>query len=95
MVGVTDFLNAADPPLPLLKIDAGVEHEQAKRVQAVRARRDAARVAATLTALRHACEGADNVMPRLLDCAHAYCTLNEIMTTMKAVFGEYHDPGIF
>ncbi|MBI4366142.1 MAG: methylmalonyl-CoA mutase, partial [Deltaproteobacteria bacterium] len=62
---------------------------------AVRAARDPKRVESALAALQRGCAGTDNVMPLLLDCAHAYCTIEEMIGTMKAVFGEYHDPGIY
>ena len=81
--------------LEILKIGEAARAAQTARVQQVRAARDDHAVQATLAALRAGCASTANVMPLLIDCAHAYCTIEEIIGTMKDVFGEYHDPGIF
>lgn len=95
VVGVNAFHSDTNPDLEILKISEAARNEQATRLQAVRAKRDAAKVAATLAALKTACSTDQNVMPKLLDCAHAYCTLGEMMGAMKEILGEYHDPGIY
>ena len=62
---------------------------------ALRARRDEARVAASLEALRQAARGTANVVPLILDCARAYCTLYEIRAALEDVFGAYREPVFF
>jgi methylmalonyl-CoA mutase N-terminal domain/subunit len=49
----------------------------------------------TLAALSHSAEGSDNLMPRLIDCANAYCSVGELVTTLKAVWGEFQQPVVF
>jgi methylmalonyl-CoA mutase N-terminal domain/subunit len=34
-------------------------------------------------------------MPRILDCARAYCTLGEIMGVFRKVFGEYTESVVY
>jgi methylmalonyl-CoA mutase N-terminal domain/subunit len=34
-------------------------------------------------------------MHRLVDCANAYCTVGEMVTTLKAVWGEFQQPVVF
>ena len=48
VVGVNAYQHEDETPLPLLRIDPALERKQIGRVQAVRARRDAAAVEATL-----------------------------------------------
>jgi methylmalonyl-CoA mutase, N-terminal domain len=40
-------------------------------------------------------EGRPNLMPYLLDCSRAYCTLGEIREAMVQVHGEYREPAVF
>jgi methylmalonyl-CoA mutase N-terminal domain/subunit len=49
----------------------------------------------TLVALTEACGSDENVVPRILDCARAYCTLYEIRAAMEEVFGAYKEPVFF
>src|SRR3954447_23146008 len=68
VVGVNAFAEGGDDATSLLRIDPALEGKQIGRVQAVRARRDAAAVDAALAALREAAAGDRNLMPPLLDC---------------------------
>ena len=43
--------------------------------------------------LRKDIQDQKNVMPALVDCAHAYCTIGEIAQVLRDEYGEYHDPG--
>ena len=61
------------------------------RTLQVKAERDSAAVQATLAALTRGAEGDDNLMHRLIDCANAYCTVGEMVSALKAVWGEEYD----
>jgi methylmalonyl-CoA mutase N-terminal domain/subunit len=61
----------------------------------LRERRDDEAAARALEALTEACRGDENLVPRILDCARAYCTLFEIRHAMEAVFGSYKEPVFF
>ena len=50
---------------------------------------------ARLAALRDAAVGGGNVIPAMLDCARAYCTLFEIRHELEQVFGTYREPIFF
>lgn len=96
IVGVNEFIQKDEPNPEILKIDSeDVERQQRESLKTLRESRDAGKVETTLSALRKACETEQNVMPALIDCAHAYCTIGEMAQVMREVFGEYHDPGIF
>jgi methylmalonyl-CoA mutase N-terminal domain/subunit len=61
----------------------------------MRAERDSALVERRITALREAAGTSKNLMPYILDCARAYCTLYEIRAAMESVFGAYREPVFF
>ena len=82
----------ADAAIPTLKIDAAPEHEQARRVQAVRERRDATAARAGLELVRRACESDSNIMQAVLEAARHDATLGEVCQVFRQVFGEYRDP---
>jgi len=96
VVGVNRF--ATDEPAPDLatyELDPDGRDRQLKRLTAVKAGRDNAAVQATLNALRKAAEGTDNLMGPLIDCANAYCTVGEMVTALKQVWGEFVQPVVF
>ena len=96
VVGVNEFVT--DEPeltIPLLRVGEEAERSQRERMAAMRATRDQARVDVTLEALRVAARGTENVVPRILDCARAYCTLYEIRAALEDVFGAYREPVFF
>ena len=96
VVGVNEFVT--DEPelsIPILRIGAEADLEQRERLTAVRASRDSVLVATRLDALRVAARGQSNVVPCILDCARAYCTLYEIRAALEDVFGAYREPVFF
>jgi methylmalonyl-CoA mutase, N-terminal domain len=96
IVGVNDFVT--DEPelsIELLKIGEETEREQRQRMAKMRSERDNALVERRLTALRDAANTSQNLMPYILDCARAYCTLYEIRAAMESVFGAYREPVFF
>jgi methylmalonyl-CoA mutase N-terminal domain/subunit len=96
IVGVNEFVT--DGPaleIELLKIAEATEREQGQRMAKMRATRDSVLVAKRLDALRIAAGTSKNLMPYILDCARAYCTLYEIRAAMESVFGAYREPVFF
>ncbi|MDQ6688900.1 MAG: methylmalonyl-CoA mutase family protein [Gemmatimonadota bacterium] len=96
IVGVNDFVT--DEPelkIELLKIAEQTERDQKQRMAKMRAERDSDLVEKRLTALRETARTSENLMPYILDCARAYCTLYEIRAAMEAVFGAYREPVFF
>ena len=96
IVGVNDFVT--DEPelkIELLKIAEETEREQTQRMAKMRAERDNALVEKRLGELREAAGTSKNLMPFILDCARAYCTLYEIRAAMESVFGAYREPVFF
>jgi methylmalonyl-CoA mutase N-terminal domain/subunit len=95
MVGVNDFTEGEGGDLELHRVDPALERKQTDRVQAVRARRDAAAVETALGELREAAAGEANLMPNLLDCARVHATEGEIVESLQRVFGTYTETPVF
>jgi (2R)-ethylmalonyl-CoA mutase len=98
VVGVNCFTETEPSPLAtggqqrVLVVDDFAEHEQIERLQAFRARRNAAEVESALRALRDAAAGGANVMPASIRAAHAGVTTGEWTNALRALFGEYRAP---
>jgi methylmalonyl-CoA mutase N-terminal domain/subunit len=96
VVGVNHFTEGSEKiEIEQLKIDASVERLQVARMAELRSNRDTAEADRALAALRAASSGGDNLMPVILDCARASCTLYEIRHAMEEVFGSYKEPVFF
>jgi len=96
VVGVNQFSEGSGKlEIDTLKIDAAIEERQVAKMADMRAARDDDRVTVTLEALTDACKADENVVPQILDCARAYCTLYEIRAAMEEVFGAYKEPVFF
>ncbi len=96
VVGVNRFLAEDEQPIPTLRIDPALERKQLDRLQGARAKRDGARVEATLAALREDAAHEDrNLMEPLLQCARAHASEGEIIESLQQVFGDYTETPVF
>jgi methylmalonyl-CoA mutase, N-terminal domain len=90
----------ADPDevleIPLQEVSEESKRRHLARLERTRRERDPEAVKAALDRLRDLANrpGASetNLMPALLECAGAYCTLGEMCGVFRAVFGEYREP---
>jgi methylmalonyl-CoA mutase N-terminal domain/subunit len=62
-----------------------------ERLVKLRARRDTARVEATLRAVEETARTDRNLLPAILEAVKAYATVGEISDTLRRVFGEYRE----
>ena len=91
VVGVNQFqTNALEVP-DILRVDPAVAKRQVERLQAVRARRDAAAVDDVLGRIREASRGTENLVPLLIEAVEAYATVGEICNVLRAEWGEYQE----
>jgi methylmalonyl-CoA mutase N-terminal domain/subunit len=99
IVGVNEYRIEEPPFEDILRVDASLEKRQLKELHELKSKRDAKKAEAALARLAEACakKGRDrpNMMPLLLDCSRAYCTLGEIRHAMVSVYGEYREPAVF
>ncbi len=90
IVGVNKFQAKNESlNLKLMKIDEEVAGRQIAKLKDVKARRNNAKVTATLAAIEQAARGSGNLMPLILDAVREYATIGEICNTLRGVFGEY------
>ncbi|ODR79232.1 methylmalonyl-CoA mutase [Haladaptatus sp. W1] len=92
IVGVNEFEVDEEPEMDIQEVTEEDERRQIDRLNEVREERDDGEVEKTLTALREAAEGNDNLMPYIVDAVKAYATVGEICNELRDVFGEYR-PG--
>ncbi|MEO8478284.1 MAG: methylmalonyl-CoA mutase family protein [Gemmatimonadota bacterium] len=95
VVGVNAFVEEHEDPIEILTVDEAAEREQRARMATLRDQRNDVSVAACLDALGEAARAEVNVMPAMLDCARAYCTLHEIRDVLEGVWGAYREPVFF
>jgi methylmalonyl-CoA mutase N-terminal domain/subunit len=94
-VGVNRFEEAAEADVAILKIGDEADRSQRDRLARLRARRDGSQVEQRLAALAAAAREDRNIIPAMLDCARAYCTLYEIREVLERVYGAYREPVFF
>ena len=88
IVGVNEYEMDEPLEIPLLRMDPEGAARHMERLRRVRATRDAARSERAMADLERATRAGENVMPHLIEAAHAYCTVGEICNTWRRVFGE-------
>jgi methylmalonyl-CoA mutase N-terminal domain/subunit len=94
VVGVNDYREGDQQRPSIFSVDKRLVEHQLKRLEHHRRERDAARVEASLAALKETCRGTGNLMPPILDAVRAYATLGEICGAMREIFGEYQPPTV-
>jgi methylmalonyl-CoA mutase N-terminal domain/subunit len=97
IVGVNQFQTDEDPPeVEGYELNEKGRARQLERLAEVKRSRSAADVRASLAALgAAAAENDENLMPRLIDCAKAYCTVGEMVDVLKNQWGEFRQPVVF
>jgi methylmalonyl-CoA mutase N-terminal domain/subunit len=91
IVGVNDFVQEDEEPIPILYIDETTANRQLARLDELRRTRDAARVRRALDLLKETARGTGNTMHPLLDCVRAYATVGEMCDALREVWGEYEE----
>jgi methylmalonyl-CoA mutase N-terminal domain/subunit len=95
IVGLNKYVMEEETHIDLLKISPEVEKRQLGRLAEVKRTRDGKAVASTLRSLTQKARDGENLMPAILECVRAYCTLEETGDAMKEVFGEYKEVSVF
>jgi methylmalonyl-CoA mutase N-terminal domain/subunit len=91
IVGVNEFVTGEHTQPEILHIDAAVRVKQVERLNALRARRDRAKVKRNLSALSKVASGGQNLIPHILTCVETYATVGEISDALRNVWGEYNE----
>jgi methylmalonyl-CoA mutase N-terminal domain/subunit len=91
IVGVNDFVQESEPPVPILYIDESTADTQIARLERLRQTRDGEALRASLDRLKETARGQGNTMYPLLDCVRAYATVGEMCDALREVWGEYEE----
>ena len=91
VVGVNRFQADEERAIPTLQVDPNIERTQVARLNALRARRDAAKSRAALEEVERRARGKENLMPAILAAVEAYATVGEISDALRRAFGEYQE----
>ena len=94
IVGVNKFQLDGEEPQPIFRVDPEVERAQVRRLRAVKRERDDGAVAASLSRLRDAAAGDENLLPPILETVKAYATVGEMCGVLREVFGDYQPPSV-
>jgi len=91
VVGVNRFQAEEGRLIPTLRIDPEIERSQVARLNALRARREAAKVESALAEVERCARGSENLMPAILTAVESYATVGEISDALRRAFGEYQE----
>ncbi|MBU2262902.1 MAG: methylmalonyl-CoA mutase [Proteobacteria bacterium] len=94
IVGVNKYIVAEEQEPRILEIDETVEKKLTERLAQVKRERDNDRVRQALAEVRRVAATDENVMPTLIEAVKTYATVGEISDALRAVFGEYREPGV-
>ena len=91
IVGVNEYVQADEVPIPILYIDESTAERQLARLEELRRTRDNEKVGRTLDVLKETARGTGNTMYPLMDCVRAYATVGEMCDALRDVWGEYEE----
>lgn len=94
-VGVNKYTEGDDPEVELHQYDDSWVHSQQENLRELRRTRDNREVVRLLKELEKAAKDGTNVMPVLVECCKAYCTVGEMTAVLRDVFGVWTEPSIF
>ncbi|MBT2384834.1 methylmalonyl-CoA mutase [Streptomyces sp. ISL-11] len=89
VVGVNRFQLDEEEPYEPLRVDPAIEAQQVARLERLRAERDRRAVEASLTELRKAAAGTDNVLAPMKEALRARATVGEVCDALREVWGTY------
>jgi methylmalonyl-CoA mutase N-terminal domain/subunit len=96
VVGVNDFIKEDEKiEIPILEISTDVEENQNASLVRLREERDFQAVEAALENVEASASSEQNLLPPIIEAAHAGASLGEIVTAMKKVFGEWNETPAF
>ena len=89
IVGVNAYVEDDEPEPILQEIDPVSVRKQIEGVKAVKSDRDNDTVNTKLSQLETHAKSQKNLMPAIIDCVRAECTLGEIADVLRKQFGEF------
>jgi len=90
VVGVNAMASDEKTSVAPQAIDPALEARQRQRLEALKARREAGRLAERLGQVEAAARGSGPLMPLFIDCVEQEITLGEICEALRQAWGVYH-----
>jgi len=94
-IGVNKYVDEDEPEVELHEYDSATQTKQIDALKQVKLERSSADVSRNLKELETTARSKKNVMPVLVECCKAYCTVGEMAGVFRQVFGEFKEPNIF
>ncbi|MDR4460141.1 MAG: methylmalonyl-CoA mutase family protein [Nitrospirales bacterium] len=92
IVGVNEYTEPDQRPIPTLRIGQEVEEDQRERLRSLRTRRNPRKLNEALQAIQWFAQSDQNLLPHLMQAVKAHATLGEMCIALKGVFGTYREP---
>src|ERR1035437_922724 len=89
VVGVNKFVQDSPEVPDILRVDPESERDQVQRLNAFKADRDTELVERRLEEVRASARGTDNLLPVLRQALKGRCSMGEVCSAMRDVFGDY------
>jgi methylmalonyl-CoA mutase N-terminal domain/subunit len=94
-VGVNIYVEGEPKEVELHEYNEESARLQIESLREIKRTRSQSEVKKALNELKRATREGKNVMPYLLDCCKAYCTLGEMTNVFREIFGEFEEPSLF
>ena len=92
IVGVNDFVDDEQVPIPMLTIDKSVEEGQRARSEGLKKSRDHDKAMKALDRIRKGTRSDENLVPLIIDGLKERITLGEVSDIFREEYGVYTDP---
>ncbi len=90
LVGLNEYQSQGAEVIPVFKANPETGRKQTAKLEALREKRDFARVSHSLSDLTDAAKARENLMPPLIESVKAYATIGEISASLRGVYGVYN-----
>ena len=92
IVGVNKYQKENEKiEIPILEIGTETEKVQKQQLLELKMQRNNQKVQNKLQELIVACKSGENLLPKIIECSIEYCTLGEMVSAMKTVFGDWQE----
>jgi methylmalonyl-CoA mutase N-terminal domain/subunit len=95
VVGLNQYQSQVKQDLELFHFDPEEEEWQKGRLAGAKSARNDGDVRSALRAVGDGAQRNENLMPLVIEAVDACATEGEIMDTLRGVYGEYVDPGVY
>ncbi len=89
IVGVNEYVTKGTEGIEILRVDETVRDRQVHLLNALKKKRNQAKLGQCIKDLKRAAASPKNVIPSMLSCVEVYATLGEISDALRGTWGEW------